>query len=238
MTASMTLTTSRRTLLAQAGGLGLAALPWPVAAARTEKEPGPRRPLTFTAYRNGSRFGFHTIDFSTEGKRIIVDIEIAFDVKLAFIPLYRYRHKNREVWEEGKLISLKTETDDNGEAQAVRVERAGGRLLVEGSGGNLDLPGDTLTTSYWNEAAVTKGEWLDTQAGKIARSVVTKRKPETVLAEGQRVEATPYDLEGDITCTLWYADGRWVKLKFIGEDGSVIDYALEAPEERARVQNG
>jgi hypothetical protein len=189
--------------------------------------------LTFTAYRNGSLLGTHKIDFSRTDERLVVDIEITFDVKLAFIPLYRYRHKNREVWEGGKLLSLDTETDDNGTALSVKAEQVGGRILVDGSGGKLDLPIDTLTTSYWNEAAATAGEWLDTQAGNLVRSTVTKGQPESVTVEGQSLQAVPYDLEGDITCKLWYADGRWVKLAFTGEDGSMIDYALEKPDERA-----
>lgn len=224
---------SRRQFLHQAGVVGLSSLTWPVLAAGPMGWRGIDAPLMFTAYRNGNLLGTHKIDFSKTGERLVVDIEIAFDVKLAFIPFYRYRHRNREVWEDGKLLTLDTETDDNGAAFNVRAEQVSGRVLVTGSSGKLDLPGDTLTTSYWNEGAVTAGEWLDTQAGNLVRSTVTKRQPEPVMVEGRSVQAVPYDLEGDITCRLWYADGRWAKLAFAGEDGSMIDYALEKPDEQA-----
>ncbi|MGI9421105.1 MAG: DUF6134 family protein [Geminicoccaceae bacterium] len=216
---------ARRRLLGRAGWLGLAALPWPVFAAAS------RDPLIFTAYRNGSRLGFHRIDFVEDEGRLSVDIEIAFDVKLAFIPLYRYRHRNREIWEGSQLVSMSTETDDNGTAFKVDVTRSSNRLLVQGADGRLELPGETLTTSYWNEAAMASGEWLDTQAGRLVRSEVTKKPAEVVQVEDSKVEATPYDLAGDITCTLWYADRRWVKLRFVGEDGSVIDYTLETSQQ-------
>jgi len=185
---------------------------------------------TFTAYRNGSRLGFHQIDISGSNGRLVVDIEIAFDVKLAFIPLYRYRHRNREVWEEGKLVSLDTETDDNGTAFNVKAAREGGRLRVDGSEGPLDLPGDTPTTSYWNEDVIERGEWIDTQSGRLARSAVTKKPSEPILADGRTLDATRYDLDGDITCSLWYANGRWSRLLFVGEDGSEIEYTIEAPQ--------
>lgn len=206
---------------------------WPTIALSQAAWRGVDTPLMFTAYRNGSLLGTHKIDFSMSGAQLVVDIEIAFDVKLAFIPLYSYRHRNREVWDDGRLQSLDTETDDNGTAFNVKAEQVGGRVLVDGSSGKLDLPGDTLTTSYWNEAAAAAGEWLDTQAGNLVRSTVTKGQPESLVVEGQSVQAVPYDLEGDITCKLWYADGRWVKLAFVGEDGSTIDYALEKPGEKA-----
>ncbi|MGI9499420.1 MAG: DUF6134 family protein [Geminicoccaceae bacterium] len=213
---------SRRGFLCQAGLFGLNAASWPAFGAVKA-----RAPLNFIAYRNGSRLGFHRIDFSEDGERLTVDIEIAFDVKLAFIPLYRYRHRNYEVWEDGRLVSLKSETDDNGDAFKVRVNRQGDRLMVDGVDGKLEVPGNTLSTSYWNEAAMNSGVWLDTQEGKLVRSEVTKKSAEPVMVGGASVAAMPYELVGDISCTLWYHDGRWVKLRFIGEDDSVIEYTLE-----------
>lgn len=232
MKSSIGLHPSRRRFLGQIGLIGMMPLSWPMRAASGAVEtPAHSGSLNFTAYRNGSRLGFHRLGFSGFDERLVVDIEIAFDVKLAFIPLYRYRHTNREVWEEGRLVSMDSETDDNGETFQVRARKKGDRLMVDGSSGRLDLPGDTLTTSYWNEAAMTSGAWLGTQEGELARSEVTKKPVEQVLVEGRSIEATPYDLVGDITCMLWYADGRWVKLRFVGEDESVIDYTLEAPQQ-------
>lgn len=222
---------SRRLFLSKARLFGLAALPWPVIASASESASGKGSPTVFTAYRNGSRLGFHRIDFSRDGDRLIADIEIAFDVKLAFIPVYRYRHRNREVWQADQLISLETETDDNGTDHKVTAFRKEGRLFVDGSEGRLDLSGDTQTTSYWNEASIERGQWIDTQSGKLVRSAVTKKPPEPVLVEGRNLEAARYDLDGDITCSLWYADGRWVKLHFVTEDDSEIEYTIDAAQQ-------
>ncbi len=222
---------SRRLFLSKAGLLGFGALPWPVIASASDVAFGKGSPTVFTAYRNGSRLGFHRIDYSKDEDRLVADIEIAFDVKLAFIPVYRYRHRNREVWQAGQLISLETETDDNGEDHKVSAVRKEGRILVDGSEGRLDLPGDSQTTSYWNEASIERGQWIDTQSGKLVRSAVIKRPPEQVLVEGQNLEATRYDLDGDITCSLWYADGRWVRLLFVTEDGSEIVYTIDASQQ-------
>jgi hypothetical protein len=230
---SKALMRSRRHFLHHAGVMGLSALAWPVIAEDAIGWQGTDAPLMFTAYRNGSFLGTHKIDFSRSEERLVVDIEITFDVKLAFIPLYSYRHWNREIWAGGELLAMETRTNDNGTAFNVKAKQVDDRLVVNGSGGKLDLPVDTLTTSYWSEEAVTAGEWLDTQAGNLVRSIVTKRQPEPVMVEGKAVQAVPYDLEGDITCRLWYADGRWVKLAFAGEDGSMIDYALAKPDEKA-----
>ncbi|MEM7042795.1 MAG: DUF6134 family protein [Pseudomonadota bacterium] len=229
---------SRRRFVADASLLGLA-MTIPTSRAWSAVEwPGTDKPLMFNAYRNGSPLGFHRIDFSGSSDRLQVDIEISFDVKLAFIPLYRYRHRNREIWEDGKLVSLSSETDDNGEAFAVEAGRDGDRLIVGSSSGRQELPVDTPTTSYWNEAQIPRGEWIDTQSGKLVRSEVMAREPEPVEVAGERVDARRYDLVGDITCSLWYAEGRWVKLLFAGEDGSEIAYAIEASPQTTPEQSG
>ncbi len=214
----------RRSLLMTSGAFALG-LPWLGASAQSAPEDGD--PLTFAAFRNGSTFGHHHVRFSKDGPRLIIDIEIRFDVKFAFIPFYRYRHRNREVWEDGRLIGLSTETDDNGTPHRVAAKAVDDRLLVESDGGTLDLPGDTLPTSYWSETIGRRGTWLDTQKGELVRSSVIKEPEEMIEAAGQMVSATPYQLEGDITCRLWYSDGYWVKLRFEAADGSLIDYALQ-----------
>ena len=184
-------------------------------------------PINFTAFRNGSRFGYHNVSFVENEGRLRVDIEISFDYKLAFIPLYRYRHRNREIWADGRLIEIATETDDNGTDYRVEGRAENDRLLVDGSAGKLDLPGNTVPTSYWNEDAVKRGAWLDTQNGKLVRSNVTPKEAAPFSVEGEPVEARAYELEGDITCTLWYHQNRWVGLRFIASDESVIEYTIE-----------
>ncbi len=217
----------RRSLLMTGGAIALGA-PWFGANAQIAPEGG--APLAFAAFRNGDAFGHHHVRFSKDGARLIVDIEIRFDVKFAFIPLYRYRHRNREIWQDGRLVRLSTETDDNGTPHSVIAEAVDDRLQVKSDGATLDLPGDTLPTSYWSEAIGRRGMWLDTQKGEVVRSTITKEPAEMIEAGGRMVSATPYRLEGDITCRLWYSDGYWAKLRFEGADGSLIDYTLQPPE--------
>ncbi|HEX6142432.1 MAG TPA: DUF6134 family protein [Geminicoccaceae bacterium] len=215
---------SRRSMM-----LGLAALAAvrPLAPAAAALRP-PAEDIAFQALRNGSPIGTHKLRFSKDGERLTVDIEIAFAVKFAFLTLYSYHHTNRETWENGRLVRIETRTDDNGERFRVSGRAVGDRLEIDGSSGRLTLPGDTVPSSYWDEAMATRGEWLDTQAGSLARSAV-KAQPEEMVRIGRtEVPARRYALVGDITCDLWYHDGEWVKLLFLGEDGSAIDYVRMA----------
>ena len=185
--------------------------------------------IMFKAYRNGSEIGWHRLTFSADADRLLVNIEIRFDVTFAFLTLYRYRHRNRETWQGARLVALDTTTDDDGERFAVRAEAKGEELVVENAAGDVVLlPADTLPSSYWHERTVEREQWLDTQSGRLARSTVERLGAEPIEAAGRTVTATRYRLRGDIDCELWYHERRWSKLRFSASDGSIIEYALEA----------
>lgn len=195
-----------------------------IGSARLAARTDPTQDLGFTVYRNGSEIGRHQLSFSRRGELLQVDVEIQFDVTFGFIPLYRYRHRNRELWQGERLVELESTTEDDGTEHWVRAEARGDRLVVASSEGRLELPGDTTSTSYWNETSLQHGRWLDTQRGILVRSQVEAHPSESVRVGSSTVMAQRYRLAGDIDCQLWYHEGRWVKLRFEGPDGSMIDY--------------
>lgn len=181
----------------------------------------------FAVDRNGSPIGRHTLRFTRDGRRLSVAIDIQLEVKLAFITLYRYRHTNRELWEDGRLLSFASRTDDNGTPHRVEARRAGEVILVESDAGRIEAPGDALPSTYWHRRFLDAPVWIDTQRGRLLNCQVTPRGVSRVSAAGDDVAADRFAVTGDLTLDLWYAQERWVKLDFKGEDGSVIDYRLE-----------
>ena len=56
--------------------------------------------ISFSVFRrNDSPMGYHRLRFKRDGDRLIMEKEISLEVTLAFVTAYRYRHRNREVWE-------------------------------------------------------------------------------------------------------------------------------------------
>lgn len=186
--------------------------------------------LDFRARRDGQEIGWHRLRFAAQDDRLVVEIEIELEVRFLLIPVYRYRHTNREVWSGDRLLRLDSRTDDNGTSHRVTARAEGDRLLVDGTAGRLELPPETLPTSYWHEATVERGEWLDSQNGRLVRSRVTPQGPEPIRARGREVRAQRYTLTGDLACDLWYHEASWAKLQFTAADGSTIDYRLEPPD--------
>jgi hypothetical protein len=209
---------TRREMLLGAAAAGLA-LPDGAMARERDK--------LFKVFRNGREIGWHRLTFTETAVGRTVDIEIEMDVKLAFITVYRYRHTNREVWEDGRFVSFASRTDDNGTRYEVVAAREGEGIVVEGPDGRVVAPGAALPTTYWSADFLEAQPWIDTQHGRLVRAVITPLGAAMVNAAGSRVDAERFRLNGDLAADLWYANGHWVKLAFAGPDGSAIEYELD-----------
>lgn len=177
----------------------------------------------FAVYRDDAPIGRHRLTFTRDGQQLTVEIDIALEVKLAFVTLYRYRHSNREQWEAGSLLGFASRTDDNGTRHEVTARRRGDAIMVAGGHGEIEAPGDALPTTYWHRRFLDAPVWIDTQVGALKRCRVTPEGAARAVGAG----AERFAVSGDLTLDLWYAGLHWVKLAFAGSDGSRIDYRLE-----------
>ncbi|GAB4372787.1 MAG: hypothetical protein Kow00114_34460 [Kiloniellaceae bacterium] len=178
--------------------------------------------LAFDIRRDGASIGGHRVSFRRREDRLEVDIDIDIDVSLAFIPLFAYRHRNREVWQDGRLLALDSETDDDGRHYSVSARAEAGGLRVSGSGGDFLAPADTLPTSYWNPRTVEQTQLLDSQHGHLL-AVQARLLGEERLEGGEA--ARRFRLSGDLDLDLWYsATGEWLKIAFEAR-GAAVSYA-------------
>ncbi|MEM6901791.1 MAG: DUF6134 family protein, partial [Pseudomonadota bacterium] len=189
--------------------------------------------LHFQVFMGQKDIGDHIIKF-TENEidgRINVDIDIDLKVKYAFITFFEYAHDNSEVWEGNTLISLNSDTMDDGRDFFVDAQREGEVLIVEGSRGSFEKGQQLTSTSHWNRDALLQAEaLLNSQKGDLLEYSLTKIGSEEVVARGETVMADKYFLDAKIDTTLWYAQetGEWVKMTFDAK-GREIRYELVDP---------
>ncbi len=183
--------------------------------------------LAFDVVRGGKTIGRHEITFREIGDETHVDIDIALAVKIGFLTVFRYQHRNREVWRGGQLVSVSTDTDDNGKAFEVRAKSQADGLYTKTLADEQVLPSSAIPTSYWNPAIIENRQWLDTQRGIMLDVEVQQTGLEPVaLADGRSVEAERYEVTGDLNITVWYTpQGEWVKLAFPAR-GADIEYVM------------
>src|SRR3546814_11250768 len=90
--------------------------------------------------------GTHRIAFRQEGRALRVDIAIDIAVRFGPIPIFRYTHRNSEIWEDGRLRALDARTDDTGEIFTARARRVPGGRRVAGDEGGVTAPAARLPT--------------------------------------------------------------------------------------------
>jgi hypothetical protein len=85
---------------------------------------------------------------------------------------------------------------------------------------------------------VQQPEVLNTITGHVNRITTTKLVSAFVPAANGIIRADRYRLDGDIRLETWYdAAGRWLGMRFAGEDGSTIEYRCrDCPAQVAKAQ--
>lgn len=181
--------------------------------------------LEFTVLRNGSRVGDHLVTFRRDGSRLDVVSRFDIAVRFLFVTAYRYTYESRAAWENGRLVSLVATIDDDGERAVVRARRIGGRLRVSGPGGMIWSPSDVIPTNHWNPAVLDRRQVLNTLTGALNRVSIADLGTTSVRTEDGARSARHFRYSGDLEVESWYdVAGRWIKLRFLGKDGSTIEY--------------
>jgi hypothetical protein len=183
--------------------------------------------IPFSVFRPQGRLGHHRVRFRQDGNRQTVDVDIQLQVSLGPVTLFRYTHRNREVWEGDRLVSIDTRTNDDGEEFRVTGRAAGDGFQVSGSGGSFTAPADIMPSSYWHADTVNRDVLLHTQRGELYPIETRTVGTETIEAGGRSIQAQRYRMTGTLQVDAWYSEaGQWVKLAFTVRDTDV-EYVLD-----------
>lgn len=184
-------------------------------------------PLDFVLMRDGEDIGHHLIRFKDEGTRLTVTIDVEIDVNVLFVPIFEFRHKAREIWENGELVDLESTTHDNGSDHELTVKRTADGLSVVMNGVKSVAPAGVIPTSLWNQDAVNQDALLSSVHGALMPLSVTPLGEASVEAGGRKLLTAGYliDAKPDFKREVWYdSDGILRKVKLWGPDGSEVDY--------------
>lgn len=165
-----------------------------------------------------------------------VAIEADFDVRVLFVPVYRYQHRNVERWEDGCLVSLRSDTDDNGRDFSVRTEQEGDQLRVVGADGESEASGCVSSFAYWDPSFLESSRLLNSQDGSFVDVRIDELGADPFEADGVAIDARRWRLTGPgaLDISLWYTpEGHWLGLETMRE-GRVIRYEPEALPAMAR----
>lgn len=210
-------------------GLALAAVtpllgPIPPGAARTTF-PGDIR---FRAMHRGSPVGEHSVTFRQNGDRMAVTTHIEITVTVLFFTAFRFRHEAEEVWQSGRLVSIRSTTNDNGTLLKVSGYAAEDGFRILGEDGPFLASAQLLTSNtLWDRQLVSESRLIDVQHGNEVGLVAKRLGEEPVETPRGQVRAARYQIiTPHYAGSLFYdSDGRWVK-GLIEQQGEILEYAL------------
>ena len=168
--------------------------------------------LNFLALWNNNAVGSYSflITPSADGRQMTVSHTFLIRVKIAFVTMFRYEHRVEEVWRDGQLQRLTSETVDADGTMSVRGARAGQVLRIEGPLGLSEAPADMLTTTCaWHPAFTQQKGVVDVSDGRVVDLVVRSLGETMVKSDGDDVAARQYAFTSPyLAGLLWYRPER------------------------------
>ena len=189
--------------------------------------PASAETLRYAIMRNGDQIGTHTVEITRKGTETSVSLNTNLAVKVLFITAYHLQTQDSERWVNGRLVALKSTTDNNGTRHNVSVVSKPSGLEIDADGKTSQLDPNTVTGSLWNADILHHMQFLDAQDGQVLPLTVIDNGPDDVSVAGHPVKAHHYTLKSRYSQDVWFDDHqRLVQVKIVGSDGSVISYAL------------
>ncbi|MFQ5774139.1 MAG: DUF6134 family protein [Kiloniellaceae bacterium] len=179
--------------------------------------------VDFMVRRHDRVIGGHRIRFARSAGRFTVRTDVEIEVGLFGAPVFRFTHHAEEVWRDGWLQAVVSDTDDDGRPYRVRAERRDGIFGGTVNGARFTVSGYIIPSSLWHHDTIAVEALFDTIDARVKLVRAKLLGSEPVPVGGKPVTAKHYALFGEIERELWYAsDCRLVRVAFLARDGSEI----------------
>lgn len=136
---------------------------------------------------------------------------------------YRYSSSGTETWKSGRLIRLANEADYNGDKYVVQASAQQQELSFEVNGESQRTAADVWVTSYWREPEPHKvGQklsLLDADKGRKLNGTLQRVGKEQLTLDKKMVNATRYQIRGDVEVDLWYDEDQRLMRQHSVESG-------------------
>ena len=180
--------------------------------------------VNFDVIRKNKIIGNLTTRFIEEEEKLVLHSILDINVKILFIPAYKFFQETKETWLEGKFISIDGFTDfEDDREYKINGKDEEGFFRVTGMDGLLELDENIIPLNYWNKGILKEKELFDTQKGIVRKIDVVRLENEKIkindsklLTEKYTFNATknPKDKGPFPEYTLWYYKDELLKMEF------------------------
>ena len=180
--------------------------------------------VSFDVIRKNKVIGNLTTKFIFNEENLILHSVLDIEVKVLFIPAYKFFQETKETWRNGNFISIDgfTNFEDDREYKIDGMDEDN-FFRVTGMDGLLELDENIIPLNYWNKQMLKEEEVFDTQKGIVRKIEVQKLKDEKIQINNSKIKAQKYIFNASINpkdkgpfpeYTLWYYNDELMKMQF------------------------
>ena len=180
--------------------------------------------VSFDIIRKKKIIGKLTTKFINDEEKLILHSVLDINVKILFIPAYKFFQETKETWKNDNFISIDGFTDfEDDREYKIDGKDENGVFRVTGMDGLLELDENIVPLNYWNKQMLDEEEVFDTQKGIVRKITVKKLKKEKVKINDSKVEAEKYTFNATKNpkdkgpfpeYILWYHNDELIKMEF------------------------
>ena len=180
--------------------------------------------VSFDVIRKKKIIGNLTTKFINDEENLILHSVLDINVKILFIPAYKFFQETKETWKNDNFISIDGFTDfEDDREYKIDGKDENGVFRVTGMDGLLELDENIVPLNYWNKQMLEEEEVFDTQKGIVRKITVKKLKKEKVKINDSKVEAEKYIFNATKNpkdkgpfpeYILWYHNDELIKMEF------------------------
>jgi len=190
--------------------------------------------VQFDIIRKKKVIGSHIIQFFDNENELLVKTTININVKILFIPAYKFFHNSTETWVDEEFIKIDAYTDFEDEREYfIKGYDEDEFFYASGMDGDLKLDKHIIPSNFWNFEILKEKEVFDTQKGIVRTIEVEEVGSDEVIINNNKIKCLKFTLNASTNpkdkgpfpkYTLWYdLNKELVKLKFINwKDNKVI----------------
>ncbi len=183
----------------------------------------------FNVLMDEKLIGEHSFQLKEEDKFNQLISNASFKVTLLSIPVYKYKHISKELWNKDCLYAIESSTQDGGDDFKVlgKTEASNFRLIEPAN--KTFVAECPMTFSYWNPLMLKQKKLLNVQTGEYVEVEIKNLGKRSIKVKNENFETDLYQvLAPKINIQLWYKDNKeWVKLESITPDNHRISYILK-----------
>ena len=180
--------------------------------------------VSFDVVRKKKIIGNLNIKFINDKENLILHSVLDIEVKVLFIPAYKFFQETKETWNNGNFLSIDGFTDfEDHREYKIDGKDENGIFRATGMDGLLELDENIVPLNYWNKQMLKEKEVFDTQKGIVRKISVEKLKDEKIKINNSKVETekfifnaskNPKDKGPFPEYTLWYKGDELLKMEF------------------------